>query len=130
MALAEILTLYHAQDWEQVIAKGRIFLEKSEEESPYFTRKGIPPALYCLGIGELWGEHNLPASLRDMNGIIAEGTNSSRWVTFAMLRRGQIYDLKGEREKAVADYHAVLERPDIWGSQDEAQIYLRKPFAW
>ncbi|HOX23361.1 MAG TPA: hypothetical protein PLL10_07850, partial [Elusimicrobiales bacterium] len=50
------------------------------------------------------------------------------WVTFAYLRRAQLYDLFGEREKAVQDYAAAAVRPDYWDSRKEAKKGLKKPY--
>jgi hypothetical protein len=59
---------------------------------------------------------------------ILEEIDSSRWVSYAYLRRGQIEDVRGQREAALRDYRTVLSRPDFWGSHSEAQTYLKEAF--
>ncbi len=130
MHLAEVMTLFTMKDWDTMTVEAQSFLEKSEQEVPWFTREGVRPALYCLGAAALWNRHDSEACLRRMNHILNMGIDSSRWVSFAYLRRGQAYDLKGEREKALEDYHRVLDRADFWGSHQEARRYVKKPFSW
>jgi tetratricopeptide (TPR) repeat protein len=49
-------------------------------------------------------------------------------VSMAYLRAGQSLDLTGKRPEAVAAYHAVLDRPDVFDMYNEAQRGLRTPY--
>jgi tetratricopeptide (TPR) repeat protein len=49
--------------------------------------------------------------------------------TFSLLRAGQVLDLAGERNQAVANYKAVLSRPNVYDAQQQAEKGLNKPFA-
>jgi hypothetical protein len=49
-------------------------------------------------------------------------------VTQAHLRAAQSYDLAGKRDEALAQYRIVINRPDIYDSQDEARRGLREPY--
>ena len=129
MHLAEAMILYHMKDWDAVMREAQDFLEKSQKEVPYFTHQGIRPALYCLGTAELEGRHDPDRGMVYMNRILSEGIDSSRWVTFAYLRRGQIYDLKGLRGSAVQDYQMVLSRKNLWGVHAKARRYLKRPYS-
>lgn len=128
MYLAEIMAYYTMEDWDSVKKEAQEFLDLSEKQVPYYQAKGRQTAWYCLGVAALFGDHNLDQSFDYMSKILNEGIDTSRWITFAYLRRGQIYDAKGEREQAVADYKTVLSRPAFWGSHKEARQYLEKPF--
>lgn len=130
MHLAEVMTLFTMKDWDAMSVEAQSFLEKSEKEVPWFTREGIRPALYCLGVAALWSRHDPETCLRYMNRILNMGIDSSRWVSFAYLRRGQAYDLRGEREKALQDYRTVMDRVDFWGSHKEARRYLKEAFSF
>lgn len=48
--------------------------------------------------------------------------------TFARLRAAQALDLAGKREEALAQYKAVLARPNVYDSHEEAKRGLREPF--
>ncbi len=128
MMLAHIMNLYAAKQWGPLETLSKDYLERSQKEVPHYKYEGVFPARYCLGISALWGRQDTDTCMRYMQEIIAEDTASSRWVTFAHLRMGQIYDIRGDREKALASYKTVLRRPDFWGSQNEANHYTKKPF--
>ncbi len=48
--------------------------------------------------------------------------------TMALLRAGQIYDLASKRNEALAQYKAVLTRPNVYDSRDQAQRGLKQPY--
>jgi tetratricopeptide (TPR) repeat protein len=48
--------------------------------------------------------------------------------TMARLRAAQSFDLAGKRNDALAQYRAVLERPNIFDAHDEAKHGLREPY--
>ena len=49
-------------------------------------------------------------------------------VTMCTLRAAQSMDLAGRRSEAVAQYAAVLGRPDIYDAHQEARRGLREPY--
>jgi tetratricopeptide (TPR) repeat protein len=53
---------------------------------------------------------------------------SLQLVTLAHLRIGQLLDLRGEREAAIASYKTVLSQDNVFDSHERAQQYLNKPF--
>ncbi len=128
MYLAEIMCYYSLREWEHVTTESQLFLKLSGNETPYYTRQGVRPALYCLGVAALMSRHDPDTCLSAMNKILSAGDDSSRWVTFAHLRRGQVYDLKGLRERALSEYKIVRARPDIWGSHREANRGSKEPY--
>ncbi len=48
--------------------------------------------------------------------------------TMALLRAAQVYDQAGERNDAVAQYKAVLARPNVYDSREQAERGLKQPF--
>jgi tetratricopeptide (TPR) repeat protein len=48
--------------------------------------------------------------------------------TVSRLRAAQMYDLAGERQEAVAQYKAVLARPNVYDTRQQAERGLSKPF--
>jgi len=57
----------------------------------------------------------------------APGAEASQ-ATMARLRAAQALDLAGKRKDAIAQYQAVLARPNVYDSQDEAKQGLRAPY--
>jgi tetratricopeptide (TPR) repeat protein len=49
-------------------------------------------------------------------------------VTGARLRAGQALDLLGKRQEAVAQYNAVLQRPNVMNAHDQAKRGLKEPY--
>ena len=49
--------------------------------------------------------------------------------TMARLRAAQAFDLIGRRDEAIAQYRAVLARPNVYDAHELAQKGLREPFA-
>ncbi|MBS1789907.1 MAG: DUF3808 domain-containing protein [Acidobacteria bacterium] len=48
--------------------------------------------------------------------------------TMALLRAGQVYDQSGQRNQAVAQYKAVLARPNVFDSREQATRGLKQPY--
>jgi tetratricopeptide (TPR) repeat protein len=49
-------------------------------------------------------------------------------VTVSRLRAAQMCDLAGERQEAIAHYKAVLDRPNVYDTRQQAERGLNKPF--
>jgi len=128
MHLIKMSTLYIMKDWDAVLPEAEEFLRKAEEEKPWYTRKYVAPARYCLGVAKFFGKHDLDGALAEMDKIIGNTGDHSRWVSFAHLRRAQIYDLHDDRAKALTEYRIALTGPDMWGLRSEAEKHLREPF--
>ena len=52
----------------------------------------------------------------------------SRWAVWNELRLGQVYDVLGQRDKAIKQYKYVLSFKDKWGFDDFAKKLLKKPY--
>jgi tetratricopeptide (TPR) repeat protein len=48
--------------------------------------------------------------------------------TLALLRTAQVYDLAGRRNDAVLQYRAVLARPNVYDTREQAEKGLKQPF--
>jgi tetratricopeptide (TPR) repeat protein len=48
--------------------------------------------------------------------------------TVSLLRAAQAYDLAGERKEAIAQYRAVLARPNVYDTRQQAAKGLNRPF--
>src|SRR5215813_126263 len=48
--------------------------------------------------------------------------------TISRLRAAQMHDLAGERQEAIAQYNAVLARPNVYDTKQQAEKGLNKPF--
>jgi hypothetical protein len=57
----------------------------------------------------------------------AKGGDASL-ATFALLRAAQVYDLAGQRTDAVAQYKAVLARPNVYDTRAQAEKGIKQPY--
>lgn len=130
MYLMKISTLFTMKAWDDMLPEAEDFLKKSKDETPWYTQEYVIPARYCIGVAKFFGKHDLEASEAIMKAIISESSPQSRFTRFAHLRLGQIYDVKGEREKAMLEYRAAMAGLDLWGVHTEAGQYLRTPFTF
>ena len=129
MNLSVILMLNQLRRWTEMGKEAEDFLKKAEAQTPFYTQKEAIPGRYFAGLAAFMGRRDFHRARELLNPLIQEAPNSrSRWITFALLRRGQSYDAQGERAKAKADYRKVLARPDVWKSHEDAKRYLEKPF--
>lgn len=48
--------------------------------------------------------------------------------TMALLRAAQVYDLAGQRDAALAQYKAVLARPNVYDTREQAERGIKQPF--
>jgi tetratricopeptide (TPR) repeat protein len=49
-------------------------------------------------------------------------------VTWSLLRAGQVYDLAGRRNEALAQYKSVMTRPNIYDTREQAERGIKEPF--
>jgi len=57
----------------------------------------------------------------------SEGADTNL-ATLALLRTAQVYDLAGQRNDALAQYKAVLARPNVFDTREQAQKGIKEPF--
>lgn len=130
MHFALMMALFHQKDWTGLREEANGYLRRIQAQDPYYTAKGMAPALYCLAMSYLRGEKDLDRAHAMLTQIIETSPEPSRWVTFAHLRRGQIADLQGKRELAKENYRDVLDRQDVGESYRYAKEYLKRPCDW
>lgn len=124
----EVLARYNSHDWMGAIDTGREFLARHQDSSNDEVQKQLPLVYLIIG------NSNLMLQQRDEAMVwLGKAINETRhpekgWVTFAYLRRAQLYDLLGNRAKAVEDYTVAASRPEYWDSRKEAKRGLKKPY--
>src|SRR5438445_2242053 len=63
MHLILVSTLYTMKAWDGTLSEAKDFLQKSEEETPWYTRRYVNPARYCIGVAKLMGKHDPDGAL-------------------------------------------------------------------
>ena len=74
MHLTEATVLYQMKKWPEMVKEAQSLLEKSQSGVPYYSSEGVRPARYLLGLGALYGRHDLTLANAYMNQLAAERT--------------------------------------------------------
>ena len=53
----------------------------------------------------------------------------ARWAVWALVKAGNVWDLKGNRDKAMELYKEARTYKDEWGFHEAIDLYLKKPFS-
>lgn len=126
--LIKILTFLKADRWRDTIDESKKFLEMYENTS----RRGIQQqmSIIYLAAGDAYIMQNrFSLALNVLDKCINRTKYPGKaWVTLCHIRRGQIYDLLGERDKALSDYQSAYRRPNMWKSQKYAKKGLDKVY--
>ena len=106
-------------DYNRAIDEYQVAIDEDRLSSLAYFRMG--EALFELG--------NLQAGANVFREAL-NGDLEPRWVeVWAYVNLGKIYDIRGQRERAVTEYQkAVNTSDDAYGAQGEAEQYIANPF--
>ena len=124
---AELLILDEARDWSALRIGAEDFLARIRRADRYYGKGREHMGLFALGNSYLI-EGDAGRALDIYEDVLANHHQQDRWITLTYLHRGMAYDLRGRRDLAVADYHAVLDRRDVWELHDKARALLKHPY--
>ena len=128
MRYVEIICLYETQNYDEVSAQARQFLQLIGSDK-FYKDIYIPRAYTALGTTQMaLGNYEQARTLFEEGKAKTATQEPSRWGVWNELRLGQVYDLLGQREKAQAQYKYVLSFKDKWGFDDLAKSLLKKPY--
>jgi hypothetical protein len=117
--------IYHRQgDWQNSMLTAENIL-KQAQHNPYASDFIIYQAKYLIGESAFKiGDHT--AALQHFNDIIKARPESPEYLLpWSHLRRGTIYAINGQRDKAVAEYELVLTMKDTYNVHDVARGLLQ-----
>ncbi|MFC1679064.1 tetratricopeptide repeat protein [Elusimicrobiota bacterium] len=124
---AQLISLYHGKHFERVVAEasGFVKLASSGVYRPLDQAKG-----YSILGAAYWmlGREELALRAFDSGSRITLGDRLTRWAVWALIRAGNIHDLRGRREKAVELYRLALRQPDNWGFRSMAKRHISRPY--
>jgi tetratricopeptide (TPR) repeat protein len=111
-----------------------VLLERSKERRPGYTIRQAREAFYYIGQAQLVSLHgNLDSALgnfynSDLLSIKMSPNETNGWITKAELFMGEIYDLKGMRDRAIQMYKRVVDMDPSGSDHSAAQRYLVTPY--
>ena len=124
----EASTRYNSHDWYGAISSAREFLNNYRDNPNDEVQKLMPLVHLMIGNSYIMLQRRAEAMVW-LNKAVGETRHPEKgYVTFAYLRRAQLYDLEGDRARALDDYALAAARPNYWDSQKEAKQGLKKPF--
>ncbi len=123
-----IIADYENGNHDQVIVKANEFLGKIGTEKFY---SDIYTARSYTAIGTAYmAKKDYPKARAAFEASLKATKKQapSRWQTWNKLRLAQVYDLLGERNKAVDMYRSIIKMPESWGIDEVARQYVKHPY--
>ena len=129
MHYVEIICLYETGHYDEVSAQAEQFLKLIGKDL-FYKDIYLSRAYTALGTVQMAkGNWQQARELFEKGRAAIQNQEPSRWGVWNELRLGEVYDVLGEREKAVQQYQYVLSFDDKWGFDDAAKLLLKKPYA-
>ena len=128
MHYVEVICLFETKHYEAVTEQANRFLELIGKD-PFYKDIYIARAYTALGTSQM-AQGNLEAArdLFEQGHKALQNQEPSRWGVWNEFRLGQVYDLLGEREKALKQYKYVLSFKDKWGFDEMTRELIKKPY--
>ena len=117
-------------DWDAARATFSDVLKKYRARQTGYTPGLAEQALYYLARTEMT-RLDYDAALRYLNqleALSARTRSDTYFKVMGRLRQGMVYDLKGQRQQAIARYRQVLGMRDVGRSHEQARTYLERPY--
>lgn len=123
-----LICLFENGKYDQVIAGGEEFLSLIGSNK-FYKEIYIPRAYTAIGTSYMAkGEWEKARKAFEEGRIKYANQAPSRWGVWNEYRLGQVYDVLGQREKAIAQYQKVLSFKDKWGFDAFAKTGLKTPW--
>lgn len=129
MHYVEIICLYETANYDEVTVQAEEFLKRIGKD-PFYKDIYISRAYTALGTVQMQkGNFEQARALFEKGKEAIQHQEPSRWGVWNEVRLGQVYEVLGEREKAMKQYKDVLSFDDKWGFDDAVNKWLQKPYA-
>jgi len=134
MHFVEIVSLFENRQYDESLRESMDYLRRVyDKENTVYRARFLPRVLTAIGTDYLVeGKYDLAAEyfLKARN-TINENKNAhpARWAVWAIVRLGNVSDLRGKRAEALEYYREAKSFGDEWGFHESADKYIKKPFA-
>jgi len=125
-----IVSLYEAKMYDEAEKEMLSYLKNIENKVESYYPKYYPRIYTSLGtLYMVKGDYDRALSyFTRANEYIKYEEHPSRWAVWGTVRIGNVYDLKGMRERAVGIYKNAMSYRDQWGFKEYIEEYIKKPF--
>ena len=133
MHFVEIVSLYEDKKYEESRRESLAYLKAVEDGKPAYLKSYLPRVLTAIGTTYLVEKNYDEAAdyfARAAAGLKTDpALHPDRWGVWAVVRLGNVYDLKGMRDKALEFYRQAHAYKDEWGFSESIEAYLKKPYS-
>ncbi|OGS07581.1 MAG: hypothetical protein A2270_10005 [Elusimicrobia bacterium RIFOXYA12_FULL_51_18] len=133
MHFVQIVSLFENKQYEETRKEAFEYLKRVQDGLPAYRRNYLPRIFSAIGSTYLV-EKNYDEAFnyfRKAAATLKEDPKAhpARWAVWALVKGGNVWDLKGNREKAVELYKEARAYKDEWGFYESIDRYLKKPFS-
>ncbi|OGS11375.1 MAG: hypothetical protein A2234_00255 [Elusimicrobia bacterium RIFOXYA2_FULL_58_8] len=133
MHFVEIVSLYEDKKYEEARREALVYLKAVNDGVAVYRRRYLPRVLTAIGTTYLV-EKNYAAAAEYFAKAAATlkddpATHPARWGVWSVVRLANVYDLKGDRKKALELYKEARAYKDEWGFSEFINKYLKQPFS-
>jgi hypothetical protein len=133
MQFVQIVSLFEDKQYEETRKESFEYLKRVQDGEPAYRRNYLPRILTAIGSTYLVEKNYNEAFnyFQRAAGTLKEdpAAHPARWAVWALVRAGNIWDLKANREKAVEFYKEARKYKDEWGFYEFIDQYLKTPFS-
>ncbi|MEA3307796.1 MAG: hypothetical protein U9Q34_08435 [Elusimicrobiota bacterium] len=125
-----IASLYEDGQIQKVQDEGFKYIKYIEEKRTIYTKNYLPRAYLTVATSFLAQMKFGKAEEYFLKSIdtLEDKDIAPRWAVWSIVRLGNIYDLREEREKALEQYEKAIDYGDEWGFKDDIKKYIKHPF--
>lgn len=133
MHFVQIVSLFEDKQYAEARKESFEYLKRLRDGMPMYRRNFLPRILTAIG-ATYQVEKNYDEALNYFQkaaDTLKEDPKAppARWAVWALVKTGNIRDLKGDRAKAVELYKKARTYKDEWGFWEFIDHYLKKPFS-
>lgn len=133
MHFVQIVSLFEDRQYEEARKEALEYLKRVQDGAPAYRRRYLPRVLSALGSICL-AENKLEEAqeyFSKASDTIKEdpSVHPARWAVWALVKQGNVWDIRGQRAKATELYKQARSYSDEWGFYEFVDKYLKTPFS-
>ena len=132
MHFVQIVSLYENKQYDESLKQSLDYLSHVNDKNDVVYKERFRSRI-CTAIGTnymVMGDYDKAEEYFQMSrDTIKTDKHPARWAVWGIARLGNLADLRGEREKAIAYYKEARAYGDGWGFHETLDKYIKTPFS-